>query len=246
MTDEPPVRLISYNIRKALGTDRRRDPMRIVRVLSHANADIVLLQEADLRMGQRPAVLSLNALEDIGLRPAALAVTDVSMGWHGNVILIRPEWAADQIERIVLPGFEPRGAVTAVIATPHGPLRIIGVHLGLLRRSRLAQQRAILDWIAERTDVPTVMAGDLNEWTLHRGLGPFAKSHSLHAPGRSYHARWRLAPLDRIAADRRLDVLDTGMIDTVLTRAASDHLPIYADLAPQSLRDAALALTKKT
>ncbi|MCB5199278.1 endonuclease/exonuclease/phosphatase family protein [Loktanella sp. TSTF-M6] len=236
MTEDRPIRLLSYNIRKALGTDRRRDPMRIVRVLSHTQADIVLLQEADLRLGNRPAVLSEDALGDIGLAPLAVADTDVSMGWHGNAILLRADWTARQITRIPLPGFEPRGAVSAIIDTPQGPLRVIGLHIGLLRRSRVAQQNAILAWIADQSDIQTILAGDLNEWTLHRGLGPFAKSHSLHAPGRSYHARWRLAPLDRIAVDRRLDLIDTGMIDTKLTRAASDHLPIYADLEPGSLR----------
>jgi len=51
------VRIASYNIRKAVGTDRRRDPARILKVLNRIEADVVMLQEADLRLGPRPAAI---------------------------------------------------------------------------------------------------------------------------------------------------------------------------------------------
>ena len=50
-------RLVGAKVRKAVGLDWRRDPRRIIRVLEALDADIVALQEADKRLGSRPAVL---------------------------------------------------------------------------------------------------------------------------------------------------------------------------------------------
>lgn len=228
---EKGVRVVSYNIRKAVGTDRRRDPMRILTILREINSDIVILQEADLRLGDRPTALPLDRLADTGFTPLALAATDVSLGWHGNAILVRSDWAADQLTRIPLPGLEPRGAVSARIDTPHGRLRVIGMHLGLLRRSRQAQQHAVIDWLAEQSDCPSLIAGDLNEWSPRRGLAPLAQHFHLLTPGHSFHARWRLAPLDRIGLSSGLTLRHLDLVDTALTRRASDHLPIRAEIA---------------
>ncbi len=48
-------RVATYNIRKAIGTDRRRSPERILDVLAELDADVVALQEADRRFGPRLA-----------------------------------------------------------------------------------------------------------------------------------------------------------------------------------------------
>ncbi|MBU2358959.1 MAG: endonuclease/exonuclease/phosphatase family protein [Alphaproteobacteria bacterium] len=222
------LHIVSYNIRKAMGTDRRRDPHRILSVLKDAQADIVILQEADLRLGQRPSALPRDRIGDTGLSAVEVATSAVSLGWHGNAILVRPDWPVLSVDRIILPGLEPRGAVTAVVTTPMGPLRVIGAHLGLLRRSRQGQQHALVDWMAAGDDIPTVVAGDLNEWSARRGLGPLSQVFDLHSPGHSFHARWRLAPLDRIGLSRDLSLDRIDMLDTAMTRAASDHLPIRA------------------
>ena len=54
------MRIASYNIRKAVGLDWRRDPDRIVDVLAEIDADVVVLQEADRRIGARAGVLPLD------------------------------------------------------------------------------------------------------------------------------------------------------------------------------------------
>ena len=225
------VHVLSYNIRKAMGTDRRRDPHRILTILREAEADVAILQEADLRLGQRPTALPFDAIAACGLSPAALATNRVSLGWHGNAILVRPDWPVRAVDRIALPGLEPRGAVAVVVDTPLGPLRLVGLHLGLLRRSRLGQQHAVLDWLDNQTAHPTIVAGDLNEWSARRGLGPLTQAFRLRSPGHSFHARWRLAPLDRMGTSDDLHVRSLHMIDTPLTRTASDHLPIRAEIA---------------
>ena len=47
----------SYNMRKAIGLDRRRDPKRVLHVLQEIDADVVALQEADKRFGGRGAAV---------------------------------------------------------------------------------------------------------------------------------------------------------------------------------------------
>ena len=229
------VRLVSYNIRKGLGTDRRRDPHRTLRVLSALDPDIAVLQEADLRLGPRPSAVPLAALAATDLHPLDFDRTGVSLGWHGNAMLIRSGWRAREISHIDLPGLEPRGAISALIETPEGPLRVIGTHLGLLRRSRQGQQRALVDWLAAQSRIPTVLAGDLNEWSPHRGLEVLSQAMKVTAPGRTFHARLPMAPLDRIAT-RDLKVRECGAPVTVLGRRASDHLPIFADLVLPGIR----------
>ena len=51
------ITFASYNIRKAVGIDGRRDPERILAVLREIDADIIALQEADRRFGTRAAAL---------------------------------------------------------------------------------------------------------------------------------------------------------------------------------------------
>ena len=52
-----PITVASYNMRKAVGLDGRRDPQRVLKVLTEIDADIVALQEADKRVGTRGAAV---------------------------------------------------------------------------------------------------------------------------------------------------------------------------------------------
>ena len=43
----------SYNIHKCVGVDRRFDPERVAAVIAEVGADVIALQEADRRFGDR-------------------------------------------------------------------------------------------------------------------------------------------------------------------------------------------------
>ncbi|MGR3463564.1 endonuclease/exonuclease/phosphatase family protein [Limimaricola sp.] len=225
------LRLASYNIRKALGTDRRRNPARICNVIDAMEADIVVLQEADLRLGARPTAIPLTEIAQLGgLRVVDFGQSAKSLGWHGNAMLVRDGIEVGALHRMVLPGFEPRGAIAADLDTPAGPLRVGGLHLGLLRGSRRLQLTHIVDELDRMPARPTVLAGDLNEWSERVGLGRLARRFAIHAPGRSFHARRPVAALDRIAVGAGLVLEDCGVWHAQPAPAASDHLPIWADL----------------
>ncbi len=225
------LRLVSYNIRKALGTDRRRNPARICKVISSMEPDIVVLQEADLRLGARPSAIPLTELAQLdGLQVVEFGQSARSLGWHGNAMLIRQGIEIRHLHRMILPGFEPRGAIAADLDTPAGPLRVAGLHLGLLRQSRRLQLTHIVDELERLPTMPTVLAGDLNEWSERVGLGRLARHFSILTPGRSFHARRPVAALDRIATGSEIHVAEHGVWHAQPAPAASDHLPIWADL----------------
>jgi endonuclease/exonuclease/phosphatase family metal-dependent hydrolase len=227
------LRLASYNLHKCKGTDRRRDPGRVVDVLNALDADVIALQEVDHRLGDRPQALPREMVEkDTDHDALDLALSPVSLGWHGQTLLVRSSLQVRDMARIELPGLEPRGAVMAELETASGKaLRVVGVHLGLIRRYRLMQMRALRAALAGRVAMPTAILGDFNEWSLDRGMEPLADAFSIHAPGRSYHANRPVAALDRVALDQRLELRDAGVSETALSRMASDHLPIWADIA---------------
>ncbi len=225
------LRLVSWNVHKCLGLDRRRRPDRIAAVLAAARADLVVLQEVDHRLGLRPAALPRDLAEQAtGLRPLPFSLSPVSLGWHGQTILVRPGFHPTAIRRIVLPGLEPRGAVLAELDTPLGPLRLIGVHLGLIGRYRRMQMAAIAAFLSHQASLPTAIVGDFNEWSPRGGADALGPGFRLHAPAPSFPAARPLARLDRIAIGPGLHLTAAGTIATPLTRVASDHLPLWADL----------------
>src|SRR5678815_38328 len=103
------ITVASYNMRKAIGLDRPRDPHRVLDVLREIDADIVALQEADKRFGGRGSAVPHELIDTHGLyKPVHLGVrhkrafdkarkhTDRllkvdtrNIGWHGNAILVK-------------------------------------------------------------------------------------------------------------------------------------------------------------
>jgi len=235
--------IASYNVHKCVGTDRRFDPHRVATVIGEIGADIIALQEADQRFGDRVGLLDLARLErDSGLLPVPVTGRTRGHGWHGNLLLFRDATVRD-IHQIKLPGIEPRGALVVDVDLDAGPLRIVAAHLGLLRRSRALQAEAILAAVAERTERPTLLLGDLNEWrvggnsALHRLYPHFGP---LDAALPSFPSRFPLFALDRILG-KPLGLISTIEVhDTPLARIASDHLPIKAwiDLASAAMQSA--------
>ncbi|MFT5650645.1 MAG: endonuclease/exonuclease/phosphatase family metal-dependent hydrolase [Yoonia sp.] len=221
------LRIASYNIRKARGLDGRRDPGRVVDVLNGLDADVIALQEADMRLGDRPTAIPKAMIAqhtDFDIVP--LAGNDVSLGWHGNAVLVRRGVTVDGAARIALPGVEPRGAVAVTLADG---LTVVGVHLGLLRHSRRKQLTAITAHLGKPNNV--VVIGDMNEWSAARGLEPLNADYALHTPGRSFHAARPIASLDRFALSHDTTFIDAGVEQRLLAKQASDHLPIWADVS---------------
>jgi endonuclease/exonuclease/phosphatase family metal-dependent hydrolase len=155
------MKLITWNIQWALGTDGIMDPARIV---SHARAmadfDVLCLQEvADNfpELEASPAHDQFAIFADllpgytaIGFAPLELVGANNRPKRFGNMILTR--LPVVQVLRHTLPweaaatNNMPRGLIEAVVSTPSGPLRLMTTHLEYSHPAlRAAQVEAIRD-----------------------------------------------------------------------------------------------------
>ena len=228
------IKVASYNIHKGVGLDRRRNPDRVLEVLREIDADIVALQEADRRFGERESVLPLHLIADHSdWQPVAFGMRARSLGWHGNAILMRKSARLFDCEPIHLPSLEPRGSVMADIGTAIGTIRVVGMHLDLSGLWRRRQAAAIMAHVESCTiRHPAILMGDLNEWTQAAGcLRDFSRDYAIAETGASFHSRRPVGRLDRIMASRELNIVDCGVHSSAASRKASDHLPIWATMA---------------
>lgn len=229
------LKVASYNIHKGIGLDRRRNPERVLDVLREIDADIITLQEADRRFGTREPVLPKHLLDEHSdWKPVDFDLRALSMGWHGNVILVRKSAQVIGCEPIHLPSLEPRGAVMADVRTDAGIIRVVGMHLDLSGLWRRRQAAAIMAHVEACTRPhPTVLMGDLNEWTVAAGcLRDFGRDYRMATTGPSFHSRRPIGRLDRIMVSREWQVTECGVHASAAARKTSDHLPIWATLAP--------------
>jgi endonuclease/exonuclease/phosphatase family metal-dependent hydrolase len=231
------IRVASYNMRKAIGTDRRRRPDRTLEVLCELDADVIALQEADRRFGTRASAMPLHLIEEHSdYKPVPLDARSGSIGWHGNAILVKKNVEIVGSEMLHLPSLEPRGAVLADLRVDGvETLRVVGMHLDLSGLWRRRQAHTILSHLVSRSgDPPAVLMGDLNEWSARGGcLRDFGHHLQFAECGRSFHARRPIARLDRIMVSEALEIVDSGAHDSPTSRKASDHLPVWATLRPR-------------
>jgi len=232
--------IASYNVHKCVGTDGRFDPARTAAVIAEIDADIIALQEADERLGEKVGLLDLEALaRETDLTPVHRPPNSRSHGWHGNLILARSSTVHD-VKPIRLPGLEPRGALIVDLEIRNVPLRIIAAHFGLFRWSR-ALQASVLTKAAGSVQRPTIVLGDLNEWrTRNRSslLTMLPHFGPLNVALPSFPSRFPLLALDRILARPAGLISSLEVHRSDLARVASDHLPVKAELKLDGFRRA--------
>ncbi len=223
------TRIASYNIRKSVGLDYRRDPLRVLNVINAINPDVIALQEVDRRFGRRassipPALLA----QQTNLKVVNLAKRPESIGWHGNAILVRQNTEVSGTHTLTLPGWEPRGAVIADLGTN---LRVVGVHLSLMRRERRTQVAYLTEFLAGLSPMPTLILGDFNEWNRSsQNLLALKSGFTLHTPGHSFPTLRPIVGLDKFALSHELAYKKGGVHRCTAAQKASDHMPIWADI----------------
>ena len=225
------LKVASYNIRKAVGLDWRRRPARVLDVLNEIDADVVALQEVDRRFGSRLSALDPALIEaETDYQAIRFSHRPQSLGYHGNVVLARKSIRVAAAQPMALPHLEPRGAAVADLDYNGKLIRIVGMHLGLTRKWRQLQTETIVAELrALEANMPTVLMGDLNEPDLKSGvLRAFEQRHTIAACGPSFHASMPVFTLDRIIVTEDIEIADCGVHHSLLSREASDHLPIWA------------------
>jgi phospholipase D1/2 len=227
------LRVASYNVHGCRGLGGRRDVARIVRVMREIDADVIGLQEVESRHGRSEidqaerfaAALGMACIEGPLLHHA-------QRGWFGNALLTRLEVHA--VRRVLFDshGGEARGAIVCDLIAGDGTCwRVMTTHLDLRSRHRRRQFATLLDQLVPSPRQPTVLLGDFNEWwSRSRGLAALRRHAELPPSPPTFPAWLPALKLDRIALSgcRLRGELQRHV--TPLTRRASDHLPIFADL----------------
>jgi endonuclease/exonuclease/phosphatase family metal-dependent hydrolase len=156
----------------------------------------------------------------------------LSLGWHGNAVLVRKGIEVTGCEPVHLPTLEPRGAVCAELSLGGKSFRVVGMHLDISGLRRHHQVRSIVGHIAAQAGrLPAVLMGDVNDWTRNgRALREFGHGWRMIGLGKSFPARRPIATLDRIVVSEEWGVDACGIHRSALAAQASDHLPVWATL----------------
>jgi endonuclease/exonuclease/phosphatase family metal-dependent hydrolase len=224
-------RLASYNIHRFIGRDGEYAPARTVLQIQQLQATVVALQEvhADDRQGME----LLNRMARNNGYRLILGPTMVEASGHqyGNALLHPDNATQIRHHDLSRPGREPRGAIEARLELGGEPWRIFATHLGLSPGERRWQVRRLLQEMEADGDMNTILMGDLNEWFLWGRPLRWLKRyfHLSHQPP-TFPARWPLLALDRIWVYPCQRLQSVHVVKTVLSRDASDHLPLLAEI----------------
>ena len=239
---------MTYNVHGCVGLDRRLDVDRVADVIAREAPDVAALQELDVNRARSGGVDQAHAIaQRLGMTVrfnSALIRVRVAEERYGDAILSRlplREVASGPLPRPPrVPGLEDRGALWCEVELPGGArLQVVNTHLGLVPLEQKLQVDALLgpEWMgAAAARGPALLLGDFNAGSrfaayrrlarayrdLQLGLAPFA------AP--TYPTRLPVLRIDHLFATPGVRALDVWTPNGRLARAASDHLPLVADL----------------
>jgi len=234
------LRVVTYNIHRCRGLDRRVRPARIVEVLREIDADIIAIQEVlSIRGAAREKDQARYISEEMEMTYAVGGTRIHHGGVYGNMVLTRLPLVETRNYDISVRGREQRGCLRADIsANGSGLLHVFNVHLGTAFIERRHQARKLVNAAILNNDDLTgarIMLGDFNEWT--RGLTTrLLAAHLTSADIRAHLPRSKTYPgvlpflhLDHIYFDNSLDLSRLTLHKSRVALVASDHLPLIAE-----------------
>jgi len=246
------LRVLTYNIHRAIGVDRRFRPARVVDILRHYDADVALLQEVDEGAPRsRELDLARELAEASGYphRAAGYNVTLRRKGRYGNATLSRFPIVRERNIDLTIGGRKRRGCqhttveVPAPNGGPAGRLEVFNLHLGLSARERELQVALLVDSQEFRCiegGCTSLVAGDFNDWrsrlrpifTIGMRFGAATDlGHRANGALPTFPSFSPRGPLDRIYFRGRLKLDRCWSSRMKVAKLASDHLPVIADFS---------------
>lgn len=228
-----PLTIVSYNIHRGLGLDRRRDLDRIADVIAETGADVIGLQEVIRENGTAHADQATYLADRLGLTLVMGVTRPHGAGTFGNAVLTRLPVLASAHYDLSRAAREPRGCLRVDLVVHGTALHIFNCHFGLAFRERREQIALLAAFMrAGERRGPRVLMGDFNEW--HRGPVSRSLRREFASPARrmrrTHPALFPLFKLDRIYWDLELEGREVHVHRSRLARIASDHLPVVARL----------------
>jgi len=228
-----PLIVVSYNIHRGIGLDRRVDLDRIAAVIAETGADVVGLQEVIRQNGAGHADQAAYLARRLGMDLVMGETRAHGNGTYGNAVLTRLPVVCSVRCDLSSPRREPRGCLRVDLALNGTALHVFNCHFGLAFRERREQLELLAGFIRVSEEIagPRVVMGDFNEW--HRGPISRGLKQEFASPmrrRRTHPAVFPLFALDRIYWDRDLEGEAFHVHRSRLARVASDHRPVVARL----------------
>ena len=249
-------RLLTYNVHRCVGVDKRLDPGRIAAVIAEFEPDVVCLQELDVGRARTGWIDQAQTIADrlemsFRFHPAMR----IEAEQYGDAILTpRPERLvkAGALPGVAgLPGNEPRGALWAAIDFDGVEVNVINTHLGLVPREQQLQAAALLGegWMtADAFTAPAVLLGDLNAtpysqtYRMLQTVLRDAQAGRRSPPTSTFPSRFPFMRIDHVFLAGDIEVRGIHSPYDARARLASDHLPLVVDIevkAPAAAEPAA-------
>ena len=245
MLKDGRLRIVTYNVHKCIGLDRRERPGRIAAVLREVNADVIALQEVVSHDSgpSREAHQARFIAEELGCRFHLGENRKHRGGAYGNVVLSRLPVTHCHNHDITWRHQEPRGALRVDVSVDEpgaSVVHVFNVHLGTAFIERRGQGRRLVGeeiLCSRELHGARVVLGDFNEWT--HGLASRLLSAELqsadvrqHLPrARTYPGALPIFHLDHIYFDPALKLERLTLHKSLSALVASDHLPLVADFS---------------
>jgi endonuclease/exonuclease/phosphatase family metal-dependent hydrolase len=242
------IRVLSYNIHRAIGVDRLFRPERIAKVINHHQADIVLLQEVDVGVPRsRNLDLAREMAEAAGYPHFATGLNvKLFKGKYGNATLSKFPITRSRNIDLTVGNRKARGCLHSTIRIDNSidfsrDIEVFNLHLGLSPQERVRQVGLLIhseEFHSLTPETPCLVGGDLNDWRTR--LAPIftdilnfecATNHSVgyHNPYLTYPSFSPTGGLDKIFYRGPLELLKRKRCWMGITRLASDHLPVIAE-----------------
>jgi len=250
------LRLMTYNVHRCVGTDRRLDIERVAEVIAAETPDVVALQELDVgRVRTRREDQAHRLAELLKMSFHFHPAMTVEEELYGDAILTALPERRIRAEGLPLyrrvPGLEPRGALWIEVMVGDTPVQIINTHLGLVPQEQKRQAAALLGerWMAsDHWTAPGVLLGDFNATpysATYRMLRAALRDAQTQGGGpprpatATFPSRFPFMRIDHVFLTRGLETVAVRSPYDGRARLASDHLPLVVDLALTSADDPA-------
>ncbi len=226
----PVIKVASYNIRRAVGIDGRKDLNQIQQVLREIAADIIALQEVEMVPGVAGVSRQAHALAGLlGMNYAYGPVHRLKFGSVGNAILSKYP-IVKETKHILPDSRDERGCLQADIDAQGAHFSIFNMHLGLNQVSRYRHLKYIILPIMQDSSIPTILAGDMNATPLMREMRMLSEylhdtfQHNSGIHGNTYPSDSPRVRIDYIFIDDKSRCSSFRIFKS----EASDHLPVTA------------------
>lgn len=245
------LRLMTYNVHRCVGVDKRLDVERVAAVIADSRPDIVALQELDVGRARTGGVDQAHALAKLlGMTSRFHPAMYVEEEQYGDAILTSlPERLVKAGDLPTYPrvrGLEPRGALWIAVDLGGGlELQVINTHLGLVPREQQRQAAALLgdQWMAsDAFTSPAVLLGDFNATpfsTTYRMLHTVMRDAQVggrRPPTATFPSRFPFMRIDHVFLAGEIEVVAINSPYDPRARIASDHLPLVVDLEIRTRR----------